>query len=259
MGLDFTIDGAWATGLFLALARVTAYVVAAPQLARALPLPGRLAFVVGIGSFLAAPVPGVTTLAELFGVAFGNVGVGIALGFLTGILFQAFVSAGGLADVASNLSVAAVFDPSQGERAAVFGRLVHQTGAALLVVTGGLGVLAVTLAWSVEAVPLGVIPAADPGLATLAIRGVSSLMVLAAELALPVLGGLFLIELALGVASRFAPQAQVFLIGLPAKILVAFGLIGATTLMLPGAVSSYLAFVRETAVAVLRGLGGDAG
>lgn len=254
MGLDFTVDAAWATGLFLALTRVAAYVIAAPQLAKALPVPGRLAFVVGIASFLAAPVPGVTTLADLFGVAFGNIGVGIALGFLTGILFQAFVSAGGLVDVTSNLSVSAVFDPTQGQQAAVFGRIVHHTATALLVVTGGLGVLAVTLVWSVEAVPLGVTPAADPDLATLATRGLASLMVLAVELALPVLGGLFLVELALGVASRFAPQAQVFLIGLPAKILLSFVLVGATVLMLPGAVSSYLEFVRDTAVAVLQGL-----
>lgn len=254
--MDLSVDLAWVIGLLLAMTRVTGFAVSAVVLAKALPVPGRMAFVLAVSLFLARPTPGVGALGDLIGLAVTNAGMGLALGFLTGLLFHAFATAGELIDVSANLSLAAVFDPSSGEQSAVISRLFTQAAIALFAVGGGLGLIVAMLAWSVEMVPLDGSIAYHDGLASLAIGGLNRLMIVAVELAMPVVGGLFLIEVALGLAARFAPQANVFILGMPIKILVSMGLIGVAALVLPGATDAYLAFIEDTTQAVVKGLGG---
>jgi flagellar biosynthesis protein FliR len=256
MPVSLAIDPAWAIGLVLAITRAAGFVVAAPTVSRAVPVPARMALVLTFGLFLTRPVTEVATLPELIGAGVVNAAMGAVLGFLTGLLFHVFTSAGALIDLSANLSVASVFDPTQGEQSAVVGRMFNLIGLALFVVAGGLGLLAAVLYWSVEAVPLGGIPRFDSDLAAFTISGTSRMMVVAAELALPVLGPLFLIEVALGVAARLAPQANVFLLGLPAKLLAAFALLGVSAALLPEATDGYTRFVTDTARAVLASMGG---
>ena len=45
------------------------------------------------------------------------------------------------------------------------------------------------------------------------------MLVAAVEMAMPALAALFVAEVVLGIASRFAPQANIFLLGLPAKVI----------------------------------------
>ena len=252
--LGLTLDTAWAIGFVLALTRVAAFVVAAPTLAKLVPMPGRLAFVIVVGLFLATPVTGLATMPQLVGQSLVNAAIGGILGFLTGAIFHMFAVAGGLVDLTSSLSVATVFDPMSGERSAVFGRLFHLTGLALFVVAGGLGALVGALAATVRAVPLDGVPHLSGGLAQTAVEQTGRLMVVGLEVAFPVVAVLFLTDMVLGVAARFAPQANVFLVGLPLKILVTLLTVSTTLLVFPQAVDAYLTFVRDTVAQIVRGL-----
>jgi flagellar biosynthesis protein FliR len=78
----------------------------------------------------------------------------------------------------------------------------------------------------------------------------------AVELALPVIGILLMLELALGLAARFAPQANIFMMGMPAKILAAITVVGTSWVLFPDAVASAEHTVARSLEAVLRGLGG---
>ncbi len=69
------------------------------------------------------------------------------------------------------------------------------------------------------------------------------------------LAALFLAEIVLGLASRLAPQANVLLIGLPAKLLVAFSVLSVTLLLFPGAMDGLLGNVGKAFESGLRGLG----
>lgn len=254
--MELTIPTAWGVGLLLAVTRVAAFTVATPVLNRAVPVPGRMAFVVSVGLFLARPVPGVVTLPELVGVAVSNAVVGLALGFLTGLLFHAFAVAGNLVDISANLSVAAIFDPAQGQQAAVVGRLFGLVGLTLFLSVGGLGTLVAALAGSIRVVPLDGPTALAPGaLAETASELTGRLVVIGAELAFPVLALMFLTELVLGVASRLAPQANILMLGLPVKLLVALSTLSLSVLLFPATVDGYLRFVETAATSALRGLG----
>ena len=64
-----------------------------------------------------------------------------------------------------------------------------------------------------------------------------------------------MVEVVLGIASRFAPQANVFLIGLPAKIIAALASVGAVVALVPETMDGVLNIVQETFRDALTGLG----
>lgn len=254
MTLDIAIDPTWAVGLLLAQVRVIAFVVAAPQLGTAVPRPGRVAFALGIGLALATPVPAPTG-AELLGWGLVNAAIGALLGYLVGVLFNVFAIAGAMADISAATSIASVLDPTRGEQGAVFSRFFQLTGLTFFHIAGGLALLVTTLAWSVRAVPLDGRLRLDPGLGSLAVELVGTLMVAGIELAIPLVASLFLIELTMGLAARFAPTANVFLLGMPIKVGVAI-LVSVTSLaMFPHFTTALMDSTRDTVVDVLNGVG----
>lgn len=256
--VELPVDAAWATGFVLALSRIAAFAIASPVTGRTIPATGRLAFTVGVALAMTRPVAGLAETGELISAALVNVVVGATLGFVSGLILQLFTSAGGIIDLVSGLSVATVFDPMQGEQGGVFSRMFHLTAITLFVVGGGLGLLVTGLVASTQVLPLDASLAPQNGLAGLVIATVSQMMRSAVELALPVMGVLMMMELALGLASRFAPQANVFLLGLPAKVLAAITVVGSAWVLFPDAMSNAETVVARNLEAVLRGLGGTA-
>ena len=256
MPVDVAIDAGWSTGLLLGMIRVAAFVIVSPLLAHAMPPIGRLVLTLALGLFLAAPIPGSLDLDVLLVAAFVNAVVGGVLGYLTGLIFHLFSIAGSLIDTMSGLSVAAVFDPSQGAQAAVFNRMFMMTALVIFFAIGGLHLVVEGLALSVQAIPLDGIVDPQGGLVTVALDLVATMMVAGLELAMPVIAALFLAELVLGLAARLAPQANVFLLGLPVKIFLALSLVSLSLLLFPEILDGSFAIVRDTFRDGLRGLGG---
>jgi flagellar biosynthetic protein FliR len=56
----------------------------------------------------------------------------------------------------------------------------------------------------------------------------------------------------LGLASRFAPQANVFLLGMPIKIFIALSLVPVALLLFPEAIHGLMQTMRDTFVDALR-------
>ena len=257
--LSLVIDANWVLGLLLATTRVGAFAVASPQLGSVIPVQAKLAFAVAMGLFLAGPITGEVTVERIVAMAVVNATIGVAMGWLVGVLFHMFSIAGTLIDTSAGTSIASVIDPTRGEQGAVFSRLFQVGGLALFYALGGLGLLVSTLVWSVRAVPLGGAANFDGGaLAGAATNMTSKVMVAGIELAMPVLAVLLLSELVMGLAARFAPTANVFLLGLPAKVWLSFTMGGMSIALFPEAIDGLLDLSRQTAVEVLNGIGMDA-
>ena len=254
MELSLPIDAAWVAGLVLAMTRVAAFAVVSPII-RALPVPARTAFTVAVGSALTVPVPGALDLGPLVGAATTNAIIGGVLGFITGLIVHMFSIGGGVVDFVSGLAVASVFDPLSGEQGAVFARMFHMAAIALLLVGGGMALLVGGLAASVQVLPL------DGGLAPTAILPetvmnlVTQVMRGGVELVLPVLGVMLMLELAFGLAARFSPQANVLMLGLPAKVLTSITVMGSVWVLFPDAISNAQRTIGQATEATLRGLG----
>jgi flagellar biosynthetic protein FliR len=260
MGIvELPVDGAWAIGFVLALTRIAAFTIASPILGRAIPATGRLAFSFAVALAATRPVVGLVELGDLVTAGVANAVVGAALGYLTGIVIQLFSSAGGIVDFISGLSISTVFDPTMGEQGGVYARLFHLTAVTMFLTAGGMGLLVGGLVGSVAVLPLDATLAPQPGLAGLAITATADMVRASVELVLPVMGVLLMLELALGLAARFAPQANVFLLGLPAKLFAAITVVGSAWVVFPDAMSGVESSVARTFGTVLRGFGADVG
>lgn len=252
--LLLSLDAPAAAGTLLGLTRAGAFVVASPMLSRSIGPPGRLAITLALGWFLSTPVSASLDVPSLVGLAVVNVVIGLVLGHLTGVLFHLFASAGSLVDLSSGLASASMIDPTTGDQAAIFSRLFNMIALTLFAVLGGMHLVVRGLAASVRAIPLDGSIAPHSDLITVSVGLVSDLLVAALQLALPLLAALFVAEVVLGLAARFAPQANVFMLGLPAKLLITLVLGSAAFVLFPGVVDGFLAATGDTFRDVLRGL-----
>ncbi|MCC5948831.1 MAG: flagellar biosynthetic protein FliR [Nitriliruptoraceae bacterium] len=255
--VEVPIDPAWAVGLVLAMARIAAFVLASPVTGRFLPATARIAATVALSLAAVRPVPGLIEMGDLIAAAGINVVVGLALGWVSGLILQLFTSAGGIVDLISGLSVATIFDPLMGDQSGVFARMFNLTAMTLFVVTGGLGLLVSGLLASLRLIPLDASLAPQGGLTAVVIETVSEVMRRGVELALPIMGVMLLLELALGLAARFAPQTNVFLLGLPAKTFAAITLVGSAWVLFPDAMASAQDVVVRNLELTMRGLGAE--
>jgi flagellar biosynthesis protein FliR len=257
--VELPVDVAWAVGLILGIIRVATFAVVSPIIGRAVPMPARVAFTFAVGLAVSQPVAGVVETGDLLAAGAINALVGGAMGYVSGLIFHLFASAGGMLDLVSGLAVSTIFDPMQGDQGGVFARMFHLTAITMFLVGGGMLLLVGGLVGSTRVLPLDAPLSPQPGLAGLVVELTSDLVRTGFELALPVMGVLFMLELALGLASRFAPQANVFLLGLPAKILASITVIGSSWVLFPDALAGAERTVARSIDAVLRGLGAGVG
>ena len=224
-------------GFVLAVVRASAWLVVAPPFnTRMIPAQAKIAFAVALAIPVApriadhAPPPEVLPLIE---ATLLQVAAGLALGFLTQLIFAAVQAAGELIDLFAGFTIAATYDPMTNANQAVFGRFYYLVAVTLLFVLDGHLLLVRGFLDSFSAMPTGL---PDMGsISEVLIDGLGMFFLAALEIAAPVLAALFLTEVALGLLSKAAPQMNVFVLGFPIKILLTFGLVGLTLPLLPNA------------------------
>jgi flagellar biosynthetic protein FliR len=153
--------------------------------------------------------------------------VGLGVGLVVSFAFRAAEAAGRLVDVLRGASLAEVLVPTSDERASPVGALYVLLATLVFLELGGVPRLLAALLASYEAVPLaGAITAANlRGAAWVVATASARLLTAALALAAPVVVALWLTDLALGMVARVAPQVPVYFVGLPAKGLLAVGIV----------------------------------
>jgi flagellar biosynthesis protein FliR len=234
--VNFDVNAAWVAGLLLALARTAGFASASPIVSRTFPPIGRVAFALGVSLAVAHPVDSIPGALPLLGFTLANVALGIVLGFATGLILYLFEVAGSMLDLTSGLANAAILDPTTRAPAGPFDRMVRMSAMAVFFVIGGDRMAIKALAASSGAVPFLSGFSVQGSIGRDIVASVGQLFVAALELAAPAVAALFVAELVLAIAARMAPQMNVFLLGMPVKLLVAFAAIGAVLALLPGSV-----------------------
>jgi flagellar biosynthesis protein FliR len=123
-----------------------------------------------------------------------------------------------------------------------------------LISLGGLTLVAQVLAASTSAIALDGQIGLSSVLGSIATARSTSLLRTGVELALPVGAVLFTLELGFGVLSRFVPQLNAFLVGLPVKLFTLFLVLGGFTVTFPAYADNVLAGAVTTARDVLGAL-----
>ena len=244
--MQISFNPSFLVAFLFATIRCGAWLAIAPPFQGAVPARIRAGLSVALGLCVAPRLEGAATMptTDTFALvtgAFYQAVIGIALGFLVYVLFQAVLAAGSMIDSFAALTSAQLFDPLSKTTTGPIGRFYQLLGTAILFVTNGHLLLVGGLVRTFSAAPLKGLRIDRMGV--LLTRDVTQFMLAAIQIAAPILGALFLTEILLGLASRAAPKLNILVLGLGVKSLV--------LLMLGGVALPLIPFV-------LHGLIGDA-
>jgi flagellar biosynthetic protein FliR len=146
---------------------------------------------------------------------------GVLLGFAAQFIFFTVQFAGDIIGFQMSLSLAQIYNPISGEPSNPIGRFLTLGVMLIFVLLGGPQQIVVALATSFDAVPLAGADIAAGG--PLLLQWTGLFFASALRLAAPFMVTLFLIDVALGVFARMVPQADLFSLSLPIKLLVGIG------------------------------------
>lgn len=227
----FMLDGSipfWVTNVFFLSLRMTTILIMTPLLfASAIPVSIRTLLILSLSVAIAAGLSPAEATYSLTQLDAGSVmvasarelflGASLSLGIL--VAFAAISVAGRLLDIQIGFGMAQVFDPFTRAQAPILSSMLNQLGVIFFFLVDAHHTLLRAVAFSVERFPLGRAAGFD-GFVFPMMKHVGSLFSLGFALASPVVFCLLLVELSLGVVARNLPQMNMFVMGVPIKIVV---------------------------------------
>lgn len=147
--------------------------------------------------------------------------VGLLLGFISYMILAGVQIAGGFIDFQMGFAIANVMDPQTGAQSPVIGQYFYTFALLFLLAVDGHHLLINGAFYSFEVIPLNeYIDFSNGAIVMTMINMFNQLFIMAFQLAIPIVGCLFLVDVALGIMARTVPQLNVFVVGLPVKIFV---------------------------------------
>ncbi|GAP22490.1 flagellar biosynthetic protein FliR [Leptolinea tardivitalis] len=209
---------------FLALTRVLAILVQVPVFGSEI-VPNQVKL--GLGVILAMIVIPWNPLPEnaaaipwlaYAGLILRELIIGFLAGFAAALTFGAFQITGKLIDMSSGFGAGQVFNPAMSDAGGTIDQFFVLVVMLYFLVTNGHHIFLIGLQDTFKLLPLNQpLPEINPE-ALLTIS--SGLIMSGVQMALPVVGALFLTDLTLGLLAKVAPQVNVFFLGLPIKVWV---------------------------------------
>lgn len=149
--------------------------------------------------------------------------VGIVLGFLVYLFFTVVQVAGSFMDIQIGFAIANVIDPMTGTSSPMLGNVKYMIAILLFISLDGHHYLLRAIFESYEWIPLQndmFSRIYERQISDFLMQSFSKMFYIAFQLAAPVVAALFLTDLGLGLLTRVAPQFNVFVIGVPLKIVL---------------------------------------
>jgi flagellar biosynthesis protein FliR len=233
-------------GFILVLARISPLFVLAPIFSSRM-IPNRakgvaaVALAIGMapvamqGATRAVPTDAFA-LAEL---AVKEMLIGLAFAFAVAVVFNALAIAGSFLDTLVGFSFGSLIDPITGTQSPVLSQIYSLVGVMVFIAIGGDGWMIRGLAETYDLVPLLAFPSIG-ALVGGANAAFVNIFFSAIQIAAPVLIAVTITDAAFGIVSRVSPQMNVFAVGMPAKIIVAILLMGASLPFVAGYINDSL-------------------
>ncbi|MCB1671981.1 MAG: flagellar biosynthetic protein FliR [Gammaproteobacteria bacterium] len=229
--MEIAIDDIMAmTGdFFWPFLRISALFAVAPVFsARSVPVRVRIILALLITLLIQPSLPYLEPIEPLSAIGFllilQQLGIGIVMGLIMQIVMSALVMAGQAIATTMGLGFASSVDPQNGVQVTMLGQFYLIIGTLYLLAVDGHLLLIDVLVQSFVSIPVG-----EPFNAAEIFGNVAlftaELFVAAILIALPVIVGVLLVNLAFGVVTRAAPQLNIFAVGFPATMLAGFVLI----------------------------------
>lgn len=230
--MSVEIDPAWALAVFFIAVRVGVLLIMTPIFSslngmvtvRVLfTLALSVVLVAGMGTLPPAPV---LEIGPVVVAAMAELVMGATLAFGVFAAFGAFSVAGKILDIQSGFGIGSVYDPVTRAGAPLFATLLNLAAVAVFFALDAHHALLRGIAFSLQQMPPG---AGFQALAIDALIGQFGLMFsFGVALIVPVMLCLLLTEAGLAVISRVLPQMNVFIVGMPVKIMVGLAILALT-------------------------------
>jgi flagellar biosynthesis protein FliR len=216
----------WVGRLWWPSLRIGGFMLAAP-IASEVSIPSRVKLVFGLSlTFLLSPMaPSPPNLSIFSGAglftAAQEILIGIGIGMVMALAFEALTFAGQTVSMTMGLGFSTLLDPQRGTNVTVLGQLYMIAGTLMYLSLNGHLVLLGALANSFQTLPIGAANIDRDFLMAVATWG-GRIFQTGLLVALPVVIALIIVNMALGVVTRAAPQLNLFGIGFTITLLCGF-------------------------------------
>lgn len=153
----------------------------------------------------------VLTVREVF--------IGITMGFIARIIFSAIHAAGNIMSIQNGLSFAQFMDPFNMTQTSLLEQVKSILAIMIFFAIDGHYIILQAVSASFNVLPIGTATLREPLLRYI-INATARVFSLGFKIGAPVIVTLFLVELAFGMLSRMIPQVNIFIEGVPIKILI---------------------------------------
>jgi len=210
---------AWIAGLLWPLTRILGLIAAAPFFGHAsVPVSVKVILGVLLALVIAPTMPAVPatdpmSYAGLL-ILVQELLIGLAMGFSMRLVFAAVEYAGELASSTMGFGFASFFDPSTQGRSAAISQFMSMVATMAFLAVNAHLVLLAALSESFVSLPISATPLSLAAPLEL-VRSGSRIFSAGLQLALPIIGAILIVNVALGILTRAAPQLNIFGIGFP--------------------------------------------
>ena len=209
----------------LIFTRITSFIVISPGFSfKSMPIYAKVLIALALTLGVSTGVPLITVEMNQLVLVFylvREVLVGLAMGFISQLVFSAIEIAGQLIDFQVGFSMAAMFDPATGVQASNYGRLAYWLSLAIFFFSDMHLVMIESLLASFNVLPIGVAQLTSQSL-TGTMEVFVEIFRIALGLAAPLMIVALITDIVLGIISRSVPQINVLMLGMPLKILASF-------------------------------------
>ncbi|MDD3839694.1 MAG: flagellar biosynthetic protein FliR [Clostridia bacterium] len=145
--------------------------------------------------------------------------IGLTIGYVTALFFSAFFIAGQIIDTQIGFGIVNVIDPQNNIQVPIVGNLYNIIALLVFFALNGHHILIKALFDSYKYIPLGQ-AMLDVNTAHDIIDIFSHVLIISVKISLPVVAVTLLVDVAMGIFARTIPQMNVFILGIPAKIIL---------------------------------------
>ena len=177
----------------------------------------------GIGVVSVVDVPEIETLGEMriLAVICTEIAIGVAAGLILTIWFSAAMLAGEKIATSAGLGYAAQIDPEGGGQTPVVSKMLQMFMTIIFLSSNGHLIVLRTIMESYKQLPVGETPHFG-ALVEAGISAAGQMFMVASLIMMPIGITLLLVNLAIGVMTRSAPQLNLFSFGFPITLLGVF-------------------------------------
>ncbi len=261
-----TIDSAdistWIARAWWPALRVGGFVLTAPLASESgIPRVIKIIASLGLTALMASLVriPADLSIFSSAGVlaAIQEVLIGVSIGMMVTLAFEALIFAGQTISLSMGLGFATLVDPQRGANTPVLGQMFMIFGILTYLAINGHLVLLGALAESFQTLPVGGARVGHDFLLSVVLSG-AGIFESGLLIALPAVIALIIVNLALGVVTRAAPQLNLFGVGFTITLLCGFfvliagieGIMSGVSNLIGGALAAAMNLIRPTGAGV---------